>query len=130
MLTCFVQLLDRHRHTPVITALSAGGQSGLLATLMRGTIAGLTDPTHDPQLSVTPSFADALFSLIGALVASSTGCTALASAGLIPAFLPMLGDTNPDHINLVSGSAMRVPFARHWVRQCTCILSHFCQAAA
>ena len=101
-----MQLLDRQRHNAVITALSAGGQSGLLATLMRSSVTSMTDPGAAPGMLVSIGFVEALFSLIGALVASTTGCSALASAGLIPAFLPMLKDLEPSHLQLVGAPAV------------------------
>lgn len=49
-------------------------------------------------------FVEALLSLVGALVSTTSGCTALSEAGLVPALLPLLRDRNPAHINLVSSS--------------------------
>lgn len=103
-----MQLLDRQRLAAVVTALNAGGQSGLLATLMRGAVSALTGGAG----GTTVAFAEALFSLISALVASSSGCSALASAGLVPAFLPMLDDHEPSHIHLV---ILLTFFCLHWL---------------
>lgn len=44
---------------------------------------------------------EALFAVILQLVNSTPGCQALASAGLIPNFLPMLKDYDPKHYGLV-----------------------------
>lgn len=50
------------------------------------------------------AFVEALLSLVGALVSSTSGCAALSEAGLIPALLPLLRDSAPDHVGLVSHS--------------------------
>ena len=52
-------------------------------------------------------FVEALLSLVGALAASSSGCNALAEAGVVPALLPLVRDRNPDHVGLL-GSAVRI----------------------
>lgn len=51
-------------------------------------------------------FVEALLSLVGALSSSSSGCQALAEAGIVPALLPLIKDHNPEHIGLL-GSAVR-----------------------
>ena len=43
-------------------------------------------------------FVEALLSLVGALSSSSSGCHALAEAGIVPALLPLIKDHNPEHI--------------------------------
>jgi len=53
-----------------------------------------------PAYSV--AFVEALLSLVGALVSSTSGCAALSEAGLIPALLPLLRDGAPGHVGLVS----------------------------
>jgi E3 ubiquitin-protein ligase HUWE1 len=50
---------------------------------------------------------DALLSLVAALVSSTSGCSALADAGLISALLPLISDAHPEHVGLVS-SAVRI----------------------
>ncbi|XVE80553.1 hypothetical protein DITRI_Ditri14bG0149300 [Diplodiscus trichospermus] len=47
-------------------------------------------------------FADALLSLVTVLVSSSSGCSAMREAGFIPTLLPLLKDTDPQHLHLVS----------------------------
>ncbi len=99
-----VQLLDRTRHTGVIAAISGPGQGSVLSTLMHTAIASIT-ATPQPRCSVT--YVEAVLSLVGALVASTSGCTALSDAGVIPALLPLFRDPNAQHVGLVS-SAVRI----------------------
>ena len=116
-----VQLLDRSRHSAVIGAISAGGHSGLLSQLMHTAVTEIAQSPRAPltSSSVAPSqqnlpvlhpdsqprhsveFVDALLSLVGALVASASGCTALSEAGVIPALLPLISDMAPAHTRLV-----------------------------
>lgn len=100
-----VQLLDRARHTGVIAAISGPGQGSVLSTLMHGSVASLTGAAPGPPCSVI--FVEAVLSLVGALVASTSGCTALSDAGVIPALLPLFRDAAPQHLGLVS-SAVRI----------------------
>jgi E3 ubiquitin-protein ligase HUWE1 len=112
-----VQLLDRGRHTAVIAAISAGGQSGLLSMLMHRAIASLSRAGGAPADAdeqqggggerFSTAFVEALLSLVGALSASSSGCTALSEAGVIPALLPLLKDRAPAHVMLV-GTGVRI----------------------
>lgn len=100
-----VQLLDRARHTGVIAAIGGAGQGSILSSLMHGSVASLTGAVPGPPCSV--SFLEAVLSLVGALVASTSGCTALSDAGVIPALLPLFRDVDPLHLGLVS-SAVRI----------------------
>ena len=100
-----VQLLDRTRHTPVISAISSGGQTSLLSMLMHKAVVSVTgDQTaaSSAQAQYSMQFVEALLSLLGALVACSSGCAALSDAGVVPALLPLVHDTDASHINLVS----------------------------
>lgn len=113
----------------MISALSAGGHSGLLSQLIHGAVAEVAQSPGAPLAasSVTPheaqrppsgassapmqcsvEFVEALLSLVGALVASASGCTALSEAGVIPALLPLISDITPAHIRLVSAT-VRLP---------------------
>jgi hypothetical protein len=47
------------------------------------------------------AMADALLSLVQALASSTSGCTALADAGVVSSLMPLLRDTHPDHVGLV-----------------------------
>jgi E3 ubiquitin-protein ligase HUWE1 len=103
-----VQLLDRTHHLAVISAISSGGQSGLLSMLMHRAIASLAggaSAAAAEQYSL--GFAEALLSLVGALSSSSSGCNALSEAGVIPALLPLLKDSDPAHL-MVVGTAVRI----------------------
>ncbi len=99
-----VQLLDRTRHTPVISAISSGGQTSLLSMLMHKAVGSVTggQAAGTSQGQYSMQFVEALLSLLGALVACSSGCAALSDAGVVPALLPLVHDTDPDHVNLVS----------------------------
>ena len=108
-----VQLLDRSHHGGVITAISSGGQSGLLSMLMHRSIASVAgvsapeDGSSSDQPTYSVQFVDALLTLVGALSASTSGCSALAEAGTLSALLPMLKDFDPAHAGLVA-SAVRI----------------------
>ena len=187
-----VQLIDRQRNGSVISAISSGGQSGLLSMLLHRAIASVAEndsqvlnsysiflklivpPALDTTLqaprqhgSCRPKssdisfhlrtasctflqckamdhrvgrekhevvqstrswlgrayayhtitalqeggfsmhFVEALLSLVGALSSSSSGCNALAEAGVVPALLPLIKDHNPKHVGLL-GSAVRI----------------------
>ena len=52
-------------------------------------------------------FVEALLSLVGALAASSSGCNALAEAGVVPALLPLIRARAPDPVGLL-GRAVRI----------------------
>ena len=100
-----VQLLDRTRHTPVISAISAGGQTSLLSMLMHKAVLSVTgeqSAASSARAQYSMQFVEALLSLLGALVACSSGCAALSDAGVVPALLPLVHDTDASHINLVS----------------------------
>lgn len=99
-----VQLLDRTRHTPVVSAISTGGQTGLLSMLMHKAVRSITSgaASSDTKPQYSMQFVEALLSLLGALVACSSGCTALSDAGVVPALLPLVRDTDSEHVNLVS----------------------------
>ncbi|MQL77497.1 hypothetical protein Taro_009904 [Colocasia esculenta] len=89
---------DRSHQPTVLTAVTSGGHRGILASLMQKTINSITsDSTKQPVV-----FAEALLSLVTVLVSSSPGSSALREAGFIPTLLPLLKDTNPQHLHLVS----------------------------
>ena len=100
-----VQLLDRTRHTPVISAISSGGQTSLLSMLMHKAVVSVTADQSAPSTAkaqYSMQFVEALLSLLGALVACSSGCAALSDAGVVPALLPLVRDVDASHVNLVS----------------------------
>ncbi|KAK9156355.1 hypothetical protein Sjap_003835 [Stephania japonica] len=89
---------DRSRQAAVLTAITSGGHRGILPSLMQKTIDSITSDSS--KWSVV--FAEALLSLVTVLVSSSSGCSALREAGLVPTLLPLLKDTDPQHLHLVS----------------------------
>ncbi|BFG33550.1 hypothetical protein CerSpe_198240 [Prunus speciosa] len=91
---------DRSRQPTVLTAVTSGGQRGILSSLMQKAIDSVISDTS--KWSVV--FAEALLSLVTVLVSSSSGCSAMREAGFIPTLLPLLKDTNPQHLHLVSTS--------------------------
>ncbi|KAL1366395.1 hypothetical protein HN51_014224 [Arachis hypogaea] len=94
---------DRSRQPSVLTAVTSGGHRGILSSLMQKAIDSVISDT--PRWSV--HFAEALLSLITVLVSSSSGCSAMREAGFIPTLLPLLKDTNPQHLHLVE-KAVRI----------------------
>lgn len=72
-----IQLMDRSRHPAVVAAVASGGQSGLLAALLHRAVASLGAPAGSGQAGEKEEgriqFVEALLSLVGALVASTTG---------------------------------------------------------
>ncbi|KAK1274353.1 E3 ubiquitin-protein ligase UPL1 [Acorus gramineus] len=91
---------DRTRQSTVLTSVTSGGHRGILPSLMQKAISSIA--ADDSSRSII--FAEALLSLVTILVSSSSGCTALREAGLIPTLLPLLKDTNPQHLHLVSNA--------------------------
>ncbi|XP_043690385.1 E3 ubiquitin-protein ligase UPL1-like isoform X2 [Telopea speciosissima] len=89
---------DRSRQPTVLSAVTSGGHRGILPSLMQKAIDSITSDSS--KWSVV--FAEALLSLVTALVSSSSGCSALREAGFIPTLLPLLKDTDPQHLHLVS----------------------------
>ncbi|EXB36051.1 E3 ubiquitin-protein ligase UPL1 [Morus notabilis] len=89
---------DRSRQPTVLTAVTSGGHRGILSSLMQKAIDSVTSDSS--KWSVV--FAEALLSLVTVLVSSSSGCSAMREAGFIPTLLPLLKDTNPQHLHLVS----------------------------
>lgn len=89
---------DRSRQPTVLTAVTSGGHCGILSSLMQKTIDSVL--SNSSKWSVV--FAEALLSLVTVLVSSSSGCSAMREAGFIPTLLPLLKDTDPQHLHLVS----------------------------
>ncbi|KAF9587900.1 hypothetical protein IFM89_006154 [Coptis chinensis] len=94
---------DRSRQAAVLTAITSGGHRGILPSFMQKTIDSITGDYS--KCSVV--FAEALLSLVTVLVSSSSGCSVLREAGLIPTLLPLLKDLEPQHLHLV-GTAVHV----------------------
>lgn len=89
---------DRTRQPTVLTAVTSGGHRGILSSLMQKAIDSVA--CNSSKWSVV--FAEALLSLVTVLVSSSSGCSAMREAGFIPTLLPLLKDTDPQHLHLVS----------------------------
>ncbi|XP_037491239.1 E3 ubiquitin-protein ligase UPL1 isoform X2 [Jatropha curcas] len=94
---------DRSRQPTVLAAVTSGGHRGILSSLMQKAIDSVVSGTS--KWSVV--FAEALLSLVTVLVSSSSGCSAMREAGFIPTLLPLLKDTDPQHLHLV-GSAVHI----------------------
>ncbi|KAG6685953.1 hypothetical protein I3842_12G137700 [Carya illinoinensis] len=91
---------DRSRQPSVLTAVTSGGHRGILSSLMQKAI----DSVISEASKWSVVFAEALLSLVTVLVSTSSGCTAMREAGFIPTLLPLLKDTNPQHLHLVSAT--------------------------
>ncbi|XP_077221899.1 LOW protein: E3 ubiquitin ligase-like protein isoform X2 [Tasmannia lanceolata] len=91
---------DRAHQPTVLTAVTSGGHRGILPSLMQKAIESITSDSS--KWSVV--FSEALLSLVTVLVSSSSGCSALREAGFIPTLLPLLKDTNSQHLHLVSSA--------------------------
>lgn len=89
---------DRTRQATVLSSVTSGGYRGILPSLMQKAVDAITSGSTD--LSVV--FVEALLSLVSVLVSSTPGSLALQEAGYIPTILPLLKDTNPEHLQLVS----------------------------
>ncbi|GKV14839.1 hypothetical protein SLEP1_g25650 [Rubroshorea leprosula] len=90
---------DRSRQPTVLTAVTSGGHRGILSSLMQKAIDSVIGNTS--KWSVM--FAEALLSFVTVLAkSSSSGCTAMREAGFTPSLLPLLKDTDPQHLHLVS----------------------------
>ncbi|CAL1353898.1 unnamed protein product [Linum trigynum] len=94
---------DRSRQPSVLAAVTSGGHRGILSSLMQKSIDSVMNRTS--KWSVV--FAEALLSLVTVLVSSSSGCSAMREAGFIPTLLPLLKDTDPQHLHLV-GTAVHI----------------------
>ncbi|CAL0324794.1 unnamed protein product [Lupinus luteus] len=91
---------DRSHQTSVLTGVTSGGHRGILSSLMQKAIDCVVSGDNS-RWSV--HFAEALLSLVTVLVSSSSssGRSAMCEAGFIPTLLPLLKDTNPQHLHLV-----------------------------
>ncbi|GKV44584.1 hypothetical protein SLEP1_g51748 [Rubroshorea leprosula] len=89
---------DRSQQPTVLTAVTSGGHHGIISSLMQKAIDLVVANTS--KWSVV--FAEALLSLVTVLVSSSSGCLAMCEAGFISTLLPLLKDTDPQHLHLVS----------------------------
>ncbi|XP_010552364.1 PREDICTED: E3 ubiquitin-protein ligase UPL1-like isoform X2 [Tarenaya hassleriana] len=97
-LCALVALSHDRTHMPtVLTAVASGGNSGLLSSLLQKTIDSVAHNTSKWSLA----FAEAFLSFVTVLVSSSSGCSAMREAGLIPTLVSLIKDTDPQHLLLV-----------------------------
>nr|XP_043627768.1 E3 ubiquitin-protein ligase UPL1-like [Erigeron canadensis] len=89
---------DRPRQPMVLSAVTSGGHRGILSSLMQKAI----DAVVSKSSKWSVLFAEALLSLVTVLVSSSSGCSAMREAGFIPTLLPLLKNTDSQHLHLVS----------------------------
>ncbi|KAJ0230389.1 HECT domain-containing protein [Hirschfeldia incana] len=89
---------DQTRQTTVLAAVTSGRRRGLLSGLVQQAIDSVILNTSKWSLA----FAEALLSLVTVLVSSSSGCSAMREAGLVPILVPLIKDTDPQHLHLVS----------------------------
>ncbi|XP_020586141.1 E3 ubiquitin-protein ligase UPL1-like isoform X2 [Phalaenopsis equestris] len=89
---------DRSLQSTVLSSVTTGGHCGVLPSLMQKTVDYILCNSGD----VSIVFAGALLSLVSVLVSSTPGSLALQEAGYIPTILPLLKDTEPKHLQLVS----------------------------
>ncbi|CAM8937305.1 unnamed protein product [Rhodiola kirilowii] len=89
---------DRSRQPSVLTSVTSGGHRGILSSLMQKAVSSVVNNTSEWSIA----FAEALLSLVTVLVSSSSGCSAMRESGFIPTLLPLLKDTEPQHLHLVS----------------------------
>ncbi|XP_038983602.1 E3 ubiquitin-protein ligase UPL1-like isoform X2 [Phoenix dactylifera] len=89
---------DRSQQPTVLSSVTAGGHRGILPSLMQKAVDSITSGSTKWSID----FAEALLSLVSILVSSTPGSLALQEAGFIPTILPLIKDTNPQHLRLVS----------------------------
>lgn len=89
---------DRSHQPTVLSSVTSGGHRGILPILMQNTV----DSIINGSMKWSIIFAEALLSLVSMLVSSTPGSLALQEAGFIPTILPLLKDTNTQHLHLVS----------------------------
>lgn len=89
---------DRSHQPTVLSSVTSGGHRGILPSLMQKAV----DSIISGSMKWSTIFAEALLSLVSMLVSSTPGSLALQEAGFIPTILPLLKDTNTQHLHLVS----------------------------
>ncbi|XP_040383322.1 E3 ubiquitin-protein ligase UPL1-like isoform X1 [Oryza brachyantha] len=89
---------DRSHQPTVLSSVTSGGHRGILPSLMQKAV----DSIINGSTKWSIVFAEELLSLVSMLVSSTPGSLALQEAGFIPTILPLLKDTNTDHLHLVS----------------------------
>lgn len=92
------QAQDRPRQSNILSIITAGGHQGVLPTVMQRSVGLLVK--EDPKANA--GFVEALLTLVTMLASSSSGCSALREAGLVPTLLPLIKDVNSEHVVIVS----------------------------
>ncbi|RWW84344.1 hypothetical protein BHE74_00007050 [Ensete ventricosum] len=100
-LAAYASSHERARILSGSSVISAGGNRMMLLNVLQKAIVSLSNPS-DPS---TPVFVDALlqFFLLHVLSSSSSG-SAIRGSGMVPPLLPLLQDSDPTHIHLVSSA--------------------------
>ncbi|KAK1316360.1 E3 ubiquitin-protein ligase UPL1 [Acorus calamus] len=91
---------DQSRRSMVLNSLMCNGQLGILPNLLQKTMDSIVRD-YSSQAIIFP---ETLISLVNGLVSSSSGHRAMQDVGVIPILLPLLKDTNPQHLHLVSNA--------------------------
>jgi Domain of Unknown Function (DUF913) len=89
---------DRSHTQTTIYSVTSGAHRTVLPGLMQKTVDSIT--IGSMKCSVV--FAEALLSLALVLVSSTPGSLALQDSGLISTILPLMKDTNPEHLLLIT----------------------------
>nr|XP_009404258.1 PREDICTED: E3 ubiquitin-protein ligase UPL1-like [Musa acuminata subsp. malaccensis] len=100
-LAAYASSHERARILSGSSIISAGGNRMMLLNVLQKAIVSLSNPNDHS----TPVFVDALlqFFLLHVLSSSSSG-SALRGSGMVPPLLPLLQDSDPAHIHLVSSA--------------------------
>ncbi|KAK1269560.1 E3 ubiquitin-protein ligase UPL1 [Acorus gramineus] len=91
---------DQSRLSMVLNSLMCNGHLGILPNLLQKTMDSIVRD-YSSQAIIFP---ETLISLVNGLVSSSSGRRAMQDFGFIPILLPLLKDTNPQHLHLVSNA--------------------------
>lgn len=96
-----------------LQAISTGGHRGTLAALIQRAVVSMepaacaASTTRGGGATCSSAFVEALLALVAALVSSAAGWDSLTEVGLVPLLLPLLRDTTPAHVPLVT-AAVRI----------------------
>ncbi|KAF7321292.1 hypothetical protein MKEN_00649200 [Mycena kentingensis (nom. inval.)] len=88
----------RNRVQEVLTAVNAGVNHGLLMSMIRKTVADVTNP----ESTLPHSFTEALWSFLTYIAAHASGGNMIVGAGLIPLLIQMIENKLPNRLPLVS----------------------------
>nr|XP_043618820.1 E3 ubiquitin-protein ligase UPL1 [Erigeron canadensis] len=91
---------DQLRQPTVLSTVTAGVHQGILSSLTQKAI----DAVASKLSSLSVAYTEALISLITILASSTSGCSAMRESVFIPILLPLLKDTDPQHLHLVTSA--------------------------